>query len=66
MISTYGVPIANGFTQVDKQVSSGVLYTVYMGEWIGFEFMEWSDGDPSICKNIVGGNTLPNAIYGTT
>ncbi len=66
MITPYGVPIANGFTQVDQQVSSGVLYTVCMGEWIGFDFMEWSDGDPSICINIVGGNTLPDAIYGTT
>lgn len=43
MITPYGVPIANGFTQVDQQVSSGVLYTVCMGEWIGFDFMEWSD-----------------------
>jgi len=37
-----------------------------MGKWISFEIMGWSDGDPSICKNIVGGNTLPDAIYGTT
>jgi len=65
-ITTYGVPIANGFTQVDQKVSSGVLYTKCVGEWIGFELIEWSDGVPNICKNIIGGNTFPNAIYATT
>jgi len=49
-----------------KKLAPGVLYTKCVGEWIGFEFMEWSDGDPNICKNIIGGNTLPNAIYATT
>ncbi len=65
-ITTYGIFVGNGFTELDEQVSSGVQYTVCMGEWPGFEFTKWSDGNANICRNVTGGNSLPEAEYATT
>ena len=62
-ITTYGLFVGNGFTELDQLVSSGVLYTVCMGEWSGYQFVVWGDGDLNICKNVIGGDPFPDAIY---
>lgn len=64
-ITTYGLFVGNGFTELDQLVSSGVLYTVCMGEWPGYLFVDWSDGDTNICKNVSGGSSLPDARFAT-